>query len=71
MANKAVSLVARTGRKNAKAIVAVALIVVATAGSILGVDTGIDVEHWWSVLGLALMNGLFVWATPNEESHDE
>lgn len=53
-------------KKNAKAIVAVGVIGVAAVGSALGVETGIDVEQWWGVLGIAVLGGA-VWGVPNSD----
>lgn len=53
--------------KYAKAIVAILVLVVAGIASALGVETGINVEEWWHVLGVALLGGVAVWGVPNKE----
>lgn len=52
---------------NAKAVVAVLVLLVAGIGTVLGVDTGISVQEWVSILGVALFGGGAVWGVPNKD----
>ena len=51
--------------RNAKAIVALLLLAVASIGSALGVETGIDVEASVQAVVIPILVALGVWSVPN------
>ena len=48
-------------KENAKALILLALIIVAAAAQALGLELGLDIEHY---IALLVADGI-VWATPN------
>ena len=50
-------------KQNAKALVLLAVIIIALVADVLGVDVGLDAKHY---IGLLLAD-LGVWAVPNRE----